>query len=105
MPASFLRLERVGDEVIVTSTYDPLFVEALKNYVPPLARKWDGETKTWTIDVFYEAQILKAAGATEFGAIHLEYRATNGDHVVRNMITGEEVRTPSLFDMSPDSQT
>lgn len=92
-----LSIKLYAEKLVITGAYDKDFVEALKQYVPHTARQWDQDEKTWTVESYYEGQVLKAARDGEFDAVFLEFTDDNGDYVIRNLTTGEETRTSSLF--------
>ena len=59
-----------GDRAAVTFPYDPAVVDVLKANVPPHARAWEPDGKTWWVDtawVMSLAAVLTASGSQVSG--------------------------------------
>lgn len=76
-----------GSEVIINSSYNADFVEALKAAIPHTERDWDPIEEIWTTDHKYLERVKQLA-TTHYGSVWLE-----GLGAIRNLKTGERIET------------
>ena len=46
--------KEMGESVVIKTSWDPEFVEALKSTIPAKGRRWDPEAKVWCVDRQFE---------------------------------------------------
>lgn len=57
MPPTYARLERDGNDLVWSSSYDAALVAAFKSAVPASDRRWDAGRKRWIISATYGASV------------------------------------------------
>ena len=62
------RIDIAETDLIIRSPYNADFVAALKESVPPQARKWDGLNKAWTVSPEY-GDVVAALMQQHYGVI------------------------------------